>query len=374
MQNNNIKVLHVVYGGTGGAARIVIDIARVHNRDIYEPVVVLVGYQVDEQYVAELQANGIVVEIAEKQKKWDLGFLCTLRRIIRGHRPKVVLFHTPVAHLWGRTALLGLGIKLVIAVEHVAVANYYGRFGRIANIILSHLFTDQVVCVSEAVKSITQKELCLSEKKLKVIENGIPLERVPLVNQERLLLEEPVRLKMVSRLEKQKDPATLIMAVKKLREEGFNVHLDFVGDGSLLEEMRNLARQVGVDDIVSFLGRRNDVPELLQATDIFVLSTHAEGLPISLLEAMAAGLPCIATSVPGVVGVVANGVSGLLVPENDSDCFIPGIGVFNSQPADSKASRRWSGPDKVVEEYSIQRTVREYECMFENALKQKAIV
>lgn len=362
-----VKVLHVVYGGTGGAARIVLDIAMHHDMTRFHPVVVLVGYQVDPQYLQELQAHGITGETLLKEKKWDGKFCRQLRKIFFKHQPDVLLLHTPVAYFWGRPAAAGLGIKAVISVEHLAMANYYGRFGRLVNLIQSHLATDQTICVSQDVKTIVKKELLLPEEKIQVIENGIPVTRYRQADPGSLCKQKPVRIKMVARLDRQKDPATLLRAIKLLKEENMAVKLDFIGTGVLQEELAKLTADLAIEDQVSFLGMRSDVADLLLDTDIFVLSTHGEGLPIALLEAMAVGLPCVATRVPGTENVLENNISGLLVPENDPRALSQAISFLIKNP-ETAQSLGMEARKRVEKNFSILRTVREYEKFFDRCL------
>lgn len=362
-----VEIMHVVYGGTGGAARVVTEIVKRHNRNRYNPAVVLVGYEVDPQYAQELAEDGIPAFTLRKQKKWDLRFFRSLRRLIAERRPEIVVLHTPVAYFWGRTALLGLGVKLVVSVEHLAVENYYGSSGRVINMAQAHLLTDRVVCVSESVRSVVQRELRLPDWKVRVIENGLPVECYPRTDQAALLSGKPVRLKMVSRLDSQKDPATLIKAAGILLEEGIDFRLDFVGDGMLRREMELLAQQLGLNRRVAFLGTRRDVPELLLDTDIFVLATHAEGLPIALIEAMAVGLPCIATAVPGTLDVVQDHVTGLLVAESDPAALSEAVRFLINNPEEARRMAA-AARDKVTQQYNISRTAKEYENLFAEAL------
>ncbi|MCW8194222.1 glycosyltransferase family 4 protein [Proteobacteria bacterium 005FR1] len=120
---------------------------------------------------------------------------------------------------------------------------------------------------------------------------------------------------MVARFEDQKDHGTLIEALATLTDLPWELQL--VGDGPLVNDIRDLAQELGIAERIDFLGRRLDVPELLRRADIFVLSTNWEGFPRSILEAMRAGLPVVATEVAGVPEAVEDGVTGYLVPARD---------------------------------------------------------
>lgn len=355
-----VKLLHVAYGGTGGVARVVADIASYHDKTRFKAVVVLVGKEVDPVYLEHLNKNGVQGVLLQKTKKWDWRYFWKLRKIIAENRPEAIFLHTPAAYYWGRFSVIGLGVKMVFSVEHSSLTSYHGIFGRFINFIQSLLLTDKVVCVSGGVKSAVQKHIRLPDKKFIVIENGIIVENYRPVDLSGLLKVRPVRLKMVSRLEGKKDPATLIRAVKMVLEQGVDVRADFVGDGALRVEMEELSSRLGVSDRVFFLGTRSDIASLLLDTDIFVLSTHGEGLPVALLEAMAAGLPCIATAVAGNLDVIEDQVSGLLVPENDVLALSKAI-VFLALNPEKACRFAQAARKRALEKFDVRLTARKYE-------------
>jgi glycosyltransferase involved in cell wall biosynthesis len=125
----------------------------------------------------------------------------------------------------------------------------------------------------------------------------------------------------VARLEPQKDPEALIRAFAGIRSAGAPCHLLLAGDGSLRDSARKCAEHCQVGERVRFLGVLADVPELLCASDLFALASRWEGNPLSVMEAMAAGLPVVATAVGGVPELVEDGVTGLLVPRGDAEAL-----------------------------------------------------
>jgi glycosyltransferase involved in cell wall biosynthesis len=125
----------------------------------------------------------------------------------------------------------------------------------------------------------------------------------------------PVRLVMVARFGPQKDHATLLRALAKLTHREW--HLDLIGDGPLMEQTRALAVDLGLTSRIRFLGERSDVDEFLANAQASLLVTNWEGFPRSILEAMRAGLPVIATSVAGIAEAVVDGDTGFLVPRGD---------------------------------------------------------
>ncbi|MFQ3621633.1 MAG: glycosyltransferase family 4 protein [Spirochaetales bacterium] len=130
---------------------------------------------------------------------------------------------------------------------------------------------------------------------------------------------KPVRLIMVARLQAQKDHPTLFRALSSLKD--LEWQLELVGDGPDSNTLQTLAGELGISERVHFAGQRLDVPQRLREADIFVLATHWEGFPRSILEAMRAGLPVIATDVGGCRESVVEGKTGFLVPKEDPEAL-----------------------------------------------------
>src|SRR5579864_2721917 len=191
---------------------------------------------------------------------------------------------------------------------------------------------DHICSNSEATRTRLEQWLPELQVEMSVIPNGISLNRVahakPLSR--RTVVGDDDRLPILlsaARLQPQKDHATLLRAIAML---GQPVHLLLAGDGELKPELERLAADLGIRERVHFLGRRDDVPSLLRTADIFVHSTHSDGFCVAALEAMAAGLPLVASRVPGLAEVIGN--AGLLVPPQDPKAFAAAVSLLLAQP------------------------------------------
>ena len=127
----------------------------------------------------------------------------------------------------------------------------------------------------------------------------------------------PPRLVMVARFGPQKDHSTLLRALAGLQEYAWTV--DLVGDGPLLAQMKSYAAALGISERVRFLGQRLDVEQILARSQVSLLATNWEGFPLSILEAMRAGLPVVASAVGGIAEAIEDGQTGYLVPRGDVD-------------------------------------------------------
>ena len=143
-----------------------------------------------------------------------------------------------------------------------------------------------------------------------------------------------------------------------------DIHLVIIGEGELLHKLLNYKDRLNLNGAVQFLGLRNDVPELLQTMDIFVMSSLSEGLPLALLEAMASKIPVVATKTGGIPEVVEDKKDGLLVPPGDSKSLAHAINTLLCNPSlgqqlASNALR------KVNLEYSAEAMVQEHEKLYD---------
>ena len=185
---------------------------------------------------------------------------------------------------------------------------------------------DAYVAVSPELRALASALGDCAPRKLAVIENGIDLVRFAGQPGDRQaaraalgIPESAWVIGSVGRLAPEKDYPLLVRACAPLL--GAGARLLIVGDGSEAAAIRKEAVGRGVEDAVLLPGARDDVPRLLAGLDVFVISSRMEGLPLCSLEAMAAGLPVVATSVGGLPGLIEDGVTGYLVPPNDEEAL-----------------------------------------------------
>ena len=192
---------------------------------------------------------------------------------------------------------------------------------------------DQYIAVSGAVSHQLQQTFNVPGQKIRVIHNGIPYDhfaRQP----DPMLKAELSRGKMlpivltVARLDRQKGHSTLFAAIRQVHDATFVL----AGDGPEKDALAALAYESGIQDRVIFLGDRRDIPELLACCDLFVLPSIYEGLPLSILEAMAAGKAVVATAVGGTPEIVIDGETGVLVPPGDPAALAGAIQSLLSDP------------------------------------------
>ena len=174
----------------------------------------------------------------------------------------------------------------------------------------------KVTCVSNKLVDFFGSELGVPTRKLVTVYNGVDtFEFRPRSGGPRGA--KRARIGAVGRLVDEKDYPMFLRALALLKQRGRDFEAVIVGDGPLSGSLQALAQSLGLDRVLRFYGRRDDVPELLRAIDIYVLTSKSEGMPIAVLEAMATGLPIVATAVDAVPEVITHEVNGLLVAPGD---------------------------------------------------------
>ncbi|GAA6747090.1 glycosyltransferase family 4 protein [Thermus brockianus] len=258
----------------------------------------------------------------------DLRGLREVRDLIRRLRPDLVHAHSSKAGFLGRLAARSLGVRSVFTAHGWAFTDGVSPARRALALTLERLagrVGDLVLAVSERDRELALRYRVVPPERIRVVWNGVP--DTPLRADPG---RHPPRIVMVGRFAPQKDHALLLRALAGLR--GLPWRLDLVGQGSLLPEVRALAERLGLGERVRFLGKRLDVDRILADAQVFVLASNWEGLPLSVLEAMRAGLPVVASDVGGVREAVLEGRTGYLVPRGDEGLLRERLALLLQDP------------------------------------------
>lgn len=358
-----MRVLHFVTGGFSGATQVAIDLCLAAHRssDMQVLLVLRRKRNTDAASVQSLRAKGLDVRIVPG---WShLATIFALYKIARQYCPDILVAHGFSEHLWGRYAGLLANVHHLVHVEHNSRERYNWWRLRQARWLAQR--TTAIVGVSEGVRdSLIQRgfpaDRCVA------IPNGIELNRFRAEDQ-LPWASRKMGIIMASRFARQKDQGTLVKALTLLKLEGQHPTLAFAGLGkaSLMQKIKRQVQDNGLQDQVHFLGQVEALHKLLIQHQIFVLSTHYEGMPLALVEAMAAGCACIATDVVGVRGVIEDGITGLLVPENDPHALAAALSRLMRDPVlASKLSI--NAREKALSSYSLTQMHSRYASLFHN--------
>ena len=297
----------------------------------------------------------------------DCRALMNLVRLIRSVKPDLIHAHTSKAGILGRLAARVTGVPVVFTAHTWSFAEGNSLKWKVVGIPgerVAARWTKRIINVSDANRRLAIEKRVGSAEKLVTIHNGIADDGT----RARPELADPVRLVMVARFSSQKDHMTLVRALAAISAP---FRLLLVGDGPTLPEVKAEVTRLGLEDRVEFCGARNDVVSILARCQMLVLTTNAEGFPITILEAMRAGLPVIATDTGGTGESVVHEDSGLLVPVRDVAAVKTALARLLESPA-LRVRMGNAGRARYEREFGLSAMLRKTLSVYEAALRTEA--
>lgn len=316
----------------------------------------------------EIKSRSIpVFFLPQKESGTDYFSFLKVAKVL--HREQIDVIHTHNTQPFVDGTLGGLlaGVKTFVHTEHGRIFPAKKRY-MLAERIMSR-YAHKVVAVSEHSYNNLLKYEKISKRKLLVIQNGIDsttYSRDIDVKQKRRDLgigTDQFVLGVAARLVREKGLIYLVRAMSKVVEKMPSVCLIIAGKGAEEESLRREAESLSLSGNILFLGERLDIPEILKTIDLYVLPSISEGLPMVILEAMAAGCPIVASKVGGIPSVIQHGINGSLVESGDKDSLASEI----LRVAEDKGLRlRYSSNSRTLFErrYSAEIMMRKYERLY----------
>ena len=367
------KILQLIDGlNIGGAEVLLVDLVRGSKDAGYD---VSVGYSTYGPLERNLVVLGISCTRLPRLGRVDPILLLRMCQLILREKPDIVHTHLFKSDLHGRLAARLCGVPVVISTSHnndvwarrFPLGIFYGFTAKL---------TDKVIAVSNEVREYQIQYTGISPHKIIVIDNGVNVQRF--ANQEHagLSLRHEFQISagtpligIIGRLQPQKDHENFLKAAVQIRSKLPDARFLVVGDGPLREELMAQAQTLGLGSSVIFCGIRQDIPAVLSAIDLLVISSKWEGLPVTLLEGMAARRPIVSTAVGGVPNVVADGQAALLVPPEDSLTLANACLKILQDPALAQSLAQ-AGYERVKNQFSLDamigKTLKLYEELLEN--------
>jgi glycosyltransferase involved in cell wall biosynthesis len=340
---------------TGGLERLLVEFGRHCNRDQFDlSFAALDGLGVPAEELSEM---GYPVESIVDTSPGKVARLKRLTAMFKSQQIDVVHTHNTLAHFYGAMAAKVAKVPVVVNTQHGQGCG--NSFKARMQFRLANRWTNQVIGVSEDSAQLCRKDDPKSAKKIRAIWNGIDVQRFD----HRGPTFHPHAIS-VARLSPEKDFATLLRAVWILVKDYPKFHLKIVGDGSERTELEALVNQLHISKHVEFLGERNDVPDLLGQAGFFVSATTTEGISLTILEAMAVGLPIVTTDVGGNPEIVKEGETGRLVrcgsPEQLANAMREMLDEPDIWPVMGELGRR-----RVEDNFEIRNVVQQYEDLYQ---------
>ena len=370
-ETRSIRVMHIIWSlDLGGAEQVVMNLTRHFDRKKFQPIVCCLNEKGRYAYLVE--NDGIPVFEMKKYPKLDFLLLPRLVRLIK--RTKVDLIHTHLftANLWGRLAAK-LARVPVVSTEH-GMDSWRSAIDLSLDQWLA-TFNQKIICVSEGVRRFYGQRNSNLDGKVKIIHNGIDVERfsAPADREEirRQLGLNPSAhvVGIVGRLVPDKAHEDFIDAVKIISEQDPLIRGLIIGEGKLHRQLKAKVMKMHLEDKIYFLGNRNELPPLYRAMDIFVMSSIREGFPLTILEAMAANIPIVATDVGGVGECIEHEKDGILVPARNPKALATAIQILFADPSLMEELAK-NASEKVWSQFSVQKMTQDHEALYQEILQR----
>jgi glycosyltransferase involved in cell wall biosynthesis len=365
------RIIHFVSGGGSGSTGMAVSLAVGHQHGSrFEPMVVFRRKKKRNPHLDRVIATERI-HFREVCAAPKFQTIRQLYAIITEFQPQVFVAHGFSEHIWGRIAARLAKVPVIIQIEHNKEKYSPLRLWQSQYLLK---FTDKLICVSAGVKKHLVK-LGFNSDKIGVVYNGIAVEEFT-VRQNPDYHGRDANIIMVARFARQKDHESLIRAAKILHNQRRPNQILLIGGGKRIYQDHSIAlcHQLELDGTVQFLGQKSrpEIQRLLGQNRIFVLSTHHEGLPLALIEAMAAGCAVIASNVDGVSELIEHGKTGFLVPPRDPEALAHTMMlVLDNETA--AAAIATAGRENAVNNFNIAKMVREYEKIFLNEINNKGL-
>lgn len=362
MTQNKIKIIYIITAlNIGGAEKLLLDLVKKLDEEKYDiKIATVVG---GGNLVIKFEEVGIPVKVFKKKGKIGLGVIWKIYRYLRQERPEIVHTHLFGGDTWGRIAAILARVPIIVTTEHNT--NIDEKFlKRVVKKMLS-FFTAKIIAVSEAVKKYSVQKDHISEKKIEVILNGVDLEKFLQISQKEF--GDPPIIGIIGRLEEQKGHKYLFEALNLLKTIPWTLWV--VGDGSLKAELEKLAKILDLRERTIFLGAQENIPEILDKVDIFVLSSLWEGLGLAVIEAAAAAKPIVATNVGGIPEIIENEKTGLLVEPGNVKSLADGVERMLLGEGEALTMGR-AAREYVKDRFGLDKMVKAYEEVYEKVLNK----
>jgi len=364
-------VVHLVYAlGVGGLETLLVDC--VNRMPAYRHAVVCLTRYTD--FSERIKCADVELHALGKPPGLGLGTHLHFWRLMRRLRPAVLHTYNLAALEYAFTATLA-GVPVRIHAEHGRDASDPHGLNPKHNFLRRRLvpFVDRFIPVSEDLDRWLGQVVGIPRTRIQFIRNGVDTDKFAPGAEP--AADSPwgpgdVVIGTVARIQDVKNHRLLVDAFARLHAAMPALKLSIVGDGPLLPAVREQVAALGLQDAVWLPGARADIGALLHGFSVFVLPSLAEGTPVSMLEAMACGLPVVASNVGGIPEVVDDGVQGLLVPVGDADALAAALGRYAGDAA-LRAAHGGAGRARVEERFSMRAMVASYGALYDGLCGHK---
>lgn len=362
------KVVHVTFDmRIGGAEQVIYNLIENTDKSKYDLSIICLDQPIG-PFGRKLQERGYKITSFNRKPGFDMSLIRDIRHYVKSHDVDVLHCHQYTPYIYG---LLGAAFTKakVVFTEHGRFYPDERKFKRVLLNPFLNLFTDYVTAISSATRDALVEFENFPREKIRIIYNGIDDSRYVLHEDKSLrqslgIKEGALILGTVARLDPIKNQKMMIKALKIIQQNYPETFLLIIGDGPERGKLESLASQLNLSSRVLFTGFKEDVHQYLNIMDIFLLTSFSEGTAVTLLEAMASGLPCIVTNVGGNPEIVQDGETGFVIPSDDEKALSEKICILFSN-IDLMKRMGKAGRKRFEDNFTVDRMVSAYEAMYD---------
>ena len=371
-----MNVLYIIWSlDQGGAERVVLDLAKNADRTQFNITVCCLNQK--GFFAHELERLGTEVIALHKLPKLDPLIIYKISKVISEKKIDIVVTHLWTSNFWGRIAAYLSRVKIIIATEHTTDEKrswYY----HLADRFLARI-SSRIIAVSSSVKVFHHTRSQIPSVKFEIINNGIDIEKfnIPVdKNKKRKefgFKDNDFIIGLFGRFVPAKAHEILLQSLKNIIKAHPQVKVLFAGSGPAEDIIKKLAADLGLAKHIAFAGFRSDIPELYQILDLFVLPSRREGFPITILEAMASGIPAIVTDVGGNKDIISDGIDGFIIRPNNTEELTEKINFLIDNPETAERFAQ-TGQKTVRENFTSLIMTKKTEQLLADILLKKAVL
>ena len=355
--------------GKGGAERVVVNLAEYFRGQGYE-VVIVTTYKLDEEYELPRGVNRIILGKLHEDVHNRISFfrerMKKLKKVWKAEQPDVIVSFIGKTNMMALLTNIGMKIPVFVSVRSDPNREYASKVMKMVSKTLFRRAKGIIVQTADA-KAYFPKSM---QKKVQILPNSLDAKFV----KERYAGKRDNEIVMVGRLDANKNHKMLFEAFANMHMDYPEMKITIYGAGfpetDTEPELRKLADELGITDKITYMGRRNDIPEQICKSRIFVLASNYEGMPNALLEAMALGIACIATDCPcgGPRTVIKDGENGMLIPCGDVKALEQALRKILDNPAYEE--QIGTQASKLMDELAPQKVNRMWMDYIEQGIKK----
>lgn len=349
----------------GGAERLILGLAQHLNRERFDVHVCGLSVLRGNALQPAFEQIGVPVYVPSSERFYDVNTIRAVAKYVRAHNIDVIHTHLTHSDVVGR--IVGMITRRpVVSTMHNEPRDYNQQRrdrSTLQRLTARHLAT-YLIAVSPSIREMYIREWDIAPDKIKTIRNAVPMdEYLALGAEPQHAATDAMVITNIGRLNPQKAQHLLIDAAKLVLQQRPDARFMIVGQGRLEQELQFHAQALGIADRVLFTGVRHDIPAILEDTDIFVLSSLWEGLPVTAVEAMAAARPVVLTDVGGNRDLVEHGTHGYIVPPGDVPALAEHLLLLMNNDAQRKTMGR-AAREQVRTAFSMETFVRQHEQLY----------